>query len=91
MPVLKGTTSGSIRSIALDIPSNIKSICFYNRTGGSITALVAISVSSVETFIKSTTLSALGSEYLKTDILVPTSGEIVIASSGTLDYYLTIE
>jgi len=91
MPVLKGTTSGSIRSIPLDIPCNIKSICFYNRTGGSITVLVAISIDTVETFVKSTTLAAGVSEYLKTDILVPKSAEIVVASSGTLDYYLTLE
>lgn len=91
MPVLKGTVTGSIRSIPYNIPSTIKSICLYNRSGGSVTATIAISVDTIETYIKSFTIASLGSEYLETNILVPKEAEIVIASSGSLDYYLTIE
>ena len=91
MPVLKGTTSGSIRSIPYNIPSKIVSVCLYNRSGGNVTATISISVDASETFIKSFTIASLGSEYLETNIIVPKEAEIVVASSGTLDYYLTIE
>lgn len=91
MPVLNGTIMGSIRSIPYKIPSSIKSICLYNRSGGSVTVTISISVETFETFIKSFTIASLGSEYLETNILVPKEAEIVVASSGSLDYYLTIE
>lgn len=91
MSVLKGTVTGSIRSIPYKIPSKIKSICLYNRSGGNIVVTISISVDTVETFIKSVTIATLVSEYVETDIIVPKEAEIVIASSGSLDYYLTIE
>lgn len=94
MPVFEGNTTGSIRSSAKNLPSSIKSFSLVNKTAGSITVTVYISPTD-------------GSEVAITPLSVPLdAGEayisdverkvlkdyyIVIITSGSCDYYFTIE
>jgi hypothetical protein len=91
MPVIEGTISGSIRGFTVNIPTNIKSISLVNKTGGSITASIAIQISGHERYIRSEALAANAGYYDDPDILLLAGCEIIVVSSGQLDYYITTE
>lgn len=96
MPVLSGTTSGSIRSEALNIPCKIKSFSVYNNAGSGTNVNTGIHVEDVsELFMFQDVLAANGSAnssaYHLTDIIVEKGAQIVIVASQSVDYYFTIE
>ena len=84
MSVLSGTTSGSIKSTALNIPCTIKSFSLYNNTGVAVVVTVAIEVNGSDTYIASTNLAAAGSTgssfYQDVNIKVPALGKIYITT-----------
>lgn len=95
MPVLQGTTSGSIMSTAYNIPCTIESFSVYNKSGGAIVVKIGIVVSGSERYMFSINLAAVGtsgsSHYENTNIKVPTNAEIIIVTSGEIDYVVTID
>lgn len=91
MPIIEGSISGSIKTIALDIPSNIKWIGLQNMTGGSVTVNLGIVVSGRDIYFKSVTLAANSSDDTLVDIRVLAGSQVLIVSSGVVHYYLTVE
>ena len=95
MPILQGTTSGSIMSTAYNIPCVIQSFSVFNKTGGAIVVKVGIVVSGSERYMFNVNLAAVGtatsSYYETTNIKVPASAEIIIVTSGEIDYVVTID
>ena len=96
MPLIKGTISGSIKSTGYNIPSTIKSIGLWNRTGGAIVVnLGIVDENDVDTYFKSTNLAALGSngssELTLTDITVLANWKVLIVASGECDYVISID
>lgn len=95
MSILSGTTAGSIKSTALNIPCTIKSFSVYNKTGVAVVVTIAIEQNSSDTYIASVNLAASGSTgssfYQEANIKVPKLGKIYITTSGSIDYYFTID
>lgn len=95
MQTIKGTTSGSIKNTAYQIPCTIKSIGVYNRTGGAIVVSVGINSGTTDYYFKSfnlaATLTAGSSDLVLTNVRVPANWSIMIVASGSCDYFLTIE
>ena len=91
MPVFKGTTSGSILSLSYDIPSKIISYSIKNKTVGTVNYYIAIVQAGVQTHIRYRSLSANESYAEETDIKMLAGYEILIFTSGSVDYYFSIE
>lgn len=95
MPLIQGTTSGSIKSVALKIPCRIKSFSLFNRTSGTVVSSIGVVISGTDRYIYQANLAAVGSansSYLvKTDILVPANAQILVVASGSIDYVITVE
>jgi uncharacterized protein YdaL len=93
MPVFQGNTSGSVYSVARNIPCSVVSYRLYNKTGGSITVQVTIVAYSqrVETTVANMTLTT-GQVYEDSVLLkVPVNASIHVISSGSVDYYFSIQ
>ncbi len=92
--VFKGNTSGSIASIPLNIPCNIKSYTLVNTTVGSITVNLYISSnedgSSVRILEKDKSIAAGAIVEKSIDIKVLPKYAILITTSGELDYYFSL-
>lgn len=92
MPILQGTTSGSIMSTAYNIPCVIESFSVYNKTGGAVVVKIGIVVSGSERYMFNINLEEDTSSYYEsTNIKVPASAEIIIVTSGEIDYVVTID
>jgi len=93
MPVLQGNTTGSIIGVPYNIPSVIKSIVLTNMTGGNIT--VSVSVIEFDTNNKVTiapTVIAANDNYTSDVPIKMLAGyTIYLTTTGSLDYYFTIE
>jgi len=92
--VFKGSTSGSIASIPLNIPCNIKSYTLVNTTAGAITVNLYISSnedgSSIRILEKDKSIAAGGIVEKSIDIKVLPKYAILITTSGALDYYFSL-
>lgn len=91
MAILSGNTTGSVASVPLNIPCIIKSYSIVNRTGGNVNYNVFVSVNGVAIAIRYRTLAAFNSYEEKTNIIVPANGTIIITTSGSVDYYFSLE
>lgn len=95
MPILSGTLTGSIKSTAYAIPCKIKSVSLYNRTGGAVSASIGLVVGGNDRYIYQANLTAIGSagsSFLeKTDIIVPSNVQILVLTSGSVDYVISLE
>ena len=82
-------------STAYNIPCVIESFSVYNKTGGAVVVKVGIVVSGSERYMFNINLAAVGtatsSYYESTNIKVPASAEIIIVTSGEIDYVVTID
>ena len=67
----------------------------YNKTGGAVVVKIGIVVSGSERYMFNINLAAVGtatsSYYESTNIKVPASAEIIIVTSGEIDYVVTID
>lgn len=93
MAVLKGNTSGSIIGIPYNIPSTITSFVLTNMTGGSITVAVSIIEygTNNKVSIAPTTIAANSVYVSNAPITMLANYTIYIVTSGSLDYYFSIE
>lgn len=89
MPVFKGTNTGSILSQQFTNTCNIKSINLVDKSGSSNSVTVAIVENGQQVYIRSWSISANDSKYEDVNILLPHGYEVLIISSGALDYYIT--
>lgn len=90
MPVISGNTSGSIRSVALEIPCNVKWIGLRDKGSGSNVDL-AIVVSGREIYFKRVVLAANASSDTLVDIRVLAGSQILVVTNNEIDYYFTLE
>lgn len=92
MPVLSGNTSGSIASIAYNVPSVIKSYSLTNKSGVSITAsIVIIPNGGTPVYVWSGTVATNASQISDMPIKLLAGYQILIIVSGSTDYYFSIE
>ena len=93
MPVLHGTTSGSVAGQSYNIPSKITSYRVCNKTAGAIT----VTVSFVELGVGNITnigyhsLSANACDGIEVNMIMPSGWAIYIAASGSCDYWFSIQ
>ena len=92
MPVFEGNTSGSIASIAKNIPAKIISYSLVNRTGGSITvSVLIIPDGGTPVYVWSGSIAANSTQSDDKDIILLKGYQILIITSGSVDYYFSIE
>ena len=94
MPTIEGNTSGSILQVVANIPSEIISYSLVNKTGGAITVTVYIietGVSQVAITPYQVSLAAAASYVSDVKILVMANRSIHIVTSGSVDYYFSIQ
>ena len=91
MPIFKGTTTGSIASSALQIPSTVKSWSLANTDGGSITVTVKI-VNGVsgDVVVFQDSIANGHSVLSNIPITILTGYYIIITASASCDYYFSI-
>ncbi len=93
MPVFKGNTTGSIMSQEFDIPAKIRYYTLTNVSGGSITVSMFIIAdgSAVHQLPYGLTLDDGDMVVCDDEILLLEAFTINIITSGSLDYYFTLE
>lgn len=94
--ITRGTTSGSIRSVAIGIAGTLTAFTLYNTSGGAIVVNVGIGlIGSYEYKMFNYNLAASGtagsSVYEETKLTVPAGAQIVLVSSGSIDYIIQID
>ena len=92
MPVFYGNTSGSIASIAKDIPSKLLSYSLVNQTAGSITVTVTVipnGGSPVD--IWSGSIAANATQSDDKQLILLKGYQILITTTGSVDYYFSYE
>lgn len=92
--VFKGSTSGSIASLPLNISSKIISYTLVNTSAGSITVNLYISSNetgeNIRILEKDKSIAAGASVQETVEIKVLPKYAILITSSDTLDYYFSL-
>jgi hypothetical protein len=93
MPVIQGTTSGSVAGVAYNIPSKIVSYRVCNKTAGAITVTVSIVELGVGNIrnIGYHSLAANACDGLTADIILPTGFTVYLAASGSCDYWFSVK
>lgn len=93
MPTLSGNTTGSIAGIPYNIPATISSFYLTNKTGGSITVTVSISSNDTGSNVALFSQAIAANDTYKSDvpILLLAGFTILIVTSGSVDYFFSIE
>lgn len=93
MPVIQGTTSGSVEGVAYNIPSKIVLYRVCNKTAGSITVTVSIVEQGVGNIrnIGYYSLAANACDGFAGDIILPAGFTVYLAASGSCDYWFSIQ
>ena len=91
MPTFYGNVTGGIASSSFSNPAKIESYSLVNKSGGSITAVVAILYGSTNTYIYSDTILT-GESYIYSGkpILLPKDYKVYVLVSGSTDFYFSI-
>ena len=94
MPIFAGNTSGSIVQAAKNIPSGILTYSIVNKSGGNVNVNVYI-IDNNGVDISITPLNLLlnsgDSLYSSNGIKVLSGYSIFITTTGSIDYYFSIE
>lgn len=94
---VQGTTSGSIKSVALEITGTLTAFTLYNKSGGAIVCSVGIVTADTATdrYLFNFNLAAIGtatsSAYQETEISIPIGSKILLVSSGLVEYLFQID
>jgi hypothetical protein len=92
MPVFKGSVSGSILQVALNIPCEVLSYSLVNKTGGSVTATVYVrDADGLDIQIDRQTLAANATYISGVKIKLLGFCSIYLVVSGQVDYYFSIQ
>ncbi len=92
MPVISGTTTGSIAGTVYRIPSLIKSFVLTDMTAGVITVNVSVIEWDTNNMVTIAPIEIAASSSYTSDvpILMKAGFTVYIVTSGELDYYFTI-
>lgn len=93
MPTRQGNISGSVATVAFDLPVKIVSFFLTNRTTGTITVNVFIVTDTGERAAVPLNLFQIsGSIYTSDNPIILLAGYyLIIVASGSLDYYFSME
>ena len=93
MPVFSGNTTGSVLQVAYGIPSKIVSFSLSNKAAGNITVYLAIRTNNGDVTILPDGLVLAEDDTYTSDvpIVLPSGFSIFITTSGSLDYFFSIE
>lgn len=93
MPVFSGNTAGSILQVAKNIPSGVLSFRITNMTAGDITVNIYVvdSGTSVSVINKDYIMNAGDMRLEDKFIKLLAGSSIFIITSGSLDYYFSID
>lgn len=91
MPVIQGNISGSIKSVALNLPCTIKWFSVYDKSGSGATVKIAIVTNTTEIYIKNIVLAANASFDGSVDVKILASSQILIVANASTDYYFSLE
>ncbi len=93
MPVLSGTTSGSIAGIPYNIPSTISSFYLTNMTGGSISVSVSIVSNETGGSVALFNQDIAANDTFKSEVAIKLLAgfTVLISTSGELDYFFSID
>lgn len=94
MPVFSGNTSGSISQVAANIPSGILTYSVVNKSGGNATVNIYISDglgTDISIVPLNLLLSAGDTLYSSNGIRVLKDTSIYITTTGSIDYYFSID
>lgn len=89
MPEISGTISGSIKSVALQVPCNVKWFSLYDNGSGS-TGRIGMVISGHEVYFHAFTLAANASSEQLVDIKLLAGAQIIVVSSNSIDYVFTL-
>ncbi len=91
--VVRGTTSGTAISAAVELVQMITSFRLVNMTGGGVTVNVSMMNDGKEySIIALNHPLANGESYIDSNALLVLSGDqIKIVASGEIDFYFTLE
>lgn len=93
MPVLQGNTTGSIAGVVYNIPSTIISFSLTNMTGGAISVGVYISAHAITQNVQIAPLTIAAGDTFQSSVPIKMLAgyTILLTTSGSLDYYFSIE
>lgn len=93
MPVFHGSISGSISTIPFNIPCEIISGYFTNKSSGSVILNVYIATESGDRAILpiNTTIISGAQHILDTTVLLKQNYYLIIITNAQLDYYISIK
>lgn len=94
MPVFSGNTSGSILQVAANIPSGVLGGVITNNTAAAITLNIYVrDENEVDIRIapKDNSIAAGKSYYIDEGLKLLAGSSIYITTSGSTDYYITID
>lgn len=94
MPVFSGTATGSILQVAANIPSGVLGGIITNNTSGGITLNIYVrSAAGIDIRIapKDNSIAAGKSYYFEDGLRLLAGSSIYITTSGSTDYYITID
>ena len=93
MPVIQGNTSGSIATVAYNIPCKIISGYLVNKTGGNVIVnlYVVVGGGNNRSIIPLNTTLISGSMWiLNEEVILAKNYYLIITTNGSLDYYFSI-
>ena len=94
MPIFKGSVNGSIAQVAYNIPNGVMTFSLVNTSGGSVTINLYVSDgvgNDVRVLPMNLTISAGDSVFSTNGIKVLGGNNIYITTSGSVQYYFSIE
>lgn len=91
MPSLTGTINGSIKSVALNVPCNIRWLSIWNRSAGVATVNLGIVVSGRDIYFKALSIAIGGSSNEEVDIRLLAGAQILVSTNQSIDYTFTLE
>lgn len=91
MTVKQGNITGSISTVAFDIPCKIISGFFTNRTSGSVNVSVYIATPEGDRAVVDTTIISGSVHVIDAPIVLLAGYYLIVVSNASLDYYFSIE
>lgn len=93
MPTISGQVSGSIATVALNVPCKIISFLLVNRTIGNVILNVYIVDGQAnDRLVTPLNLTQISGTIYTSDvpIIIPANHYMIIVSNGATDYYFSI-
>lgn len=91
MAVRQGTVSGSVATVAFNIPCRILSAYLTNRSGADLIVNVYVVTDTGDRKIVDTTMVSRLVYVLDVPLILKAGWYLIIVSNGSLDYFFSFE